>query len=528
MPAMQRQGDAVTRWQGDRATLSPFHLVTLSVIVAAYLAIGTLYAVNTPAWQVPDEPAHYNYIRDVARTGRLPVLRMGDYDQAYLERLKSNRFPPDLPIDSVRYESYQPPLYYLLATPVFVLFDGAPVPLRLFSLALGAGVIVFAFLAVRELFPACPRLALAAAGFIAFIPQHVAMMAGVNSDSLAELVMGAGLWMVVKGTKGTEATQGIWSGRKWEFALAVVVGAAFLTKVTVYPLALVAAFMILLRWRRQHPVVEWQANPRVKLATGVWEKGEAGWVVASGGMPIENPAEQLKRNLANLQTWIPALQRAARPLILDLSLVFVPALLLGALYWGRNVAVYGWPDFLGATRHAAVVQGQPRTSEWIATYGSAEVARRFLTTTFQSCWGQFGWMGVVMDRRVYLALLLYSAALTVGAIGAAVRRPSLTIAQRDGLTILGVSGLISLAVYLYYNVSFVQHQGRYLFPALIPLGLGAAVGIGQWVHWLVAAARLKGQEAGQWVEWSLTFAPIAVMAALDVFALYRFIIPALT
>jgi hypothetical protein len=208
--------------------------------------------------------------------------------------------------------------------------------------------------------------------------------------------------------------------------------------------------------------------------------------------------------------------------------VFVPALLLGALYWGRNVAVYGWPDFLGAIRHAAVVQGQPRTSEWIATYGSAEVARRFLTTTFQSFWGQFGWMGVVMDRRVYLALLLYSAALTLGAIGAAVRRPSLTTAQRDGLTILGVSGLISLAVYLYYNVSFVQHQGRYLFPALIPLGLAAAVGIGQWVHWLVAAARLKGQEAGQWVEWSLTFAPIAVMAALDVFALYRFIIPALT
>jgi len=308
----------------------------------------------------------------------------------------------------------------------------------------------------------------------------------------------------------------------------VVVGAAFLTKVTVYPLALTAALTILLRWMRQHPVVEWRANPRVKLATGVWEKDAAGWSVSSGGMPLENPSEQVTRHVANLQTWIPALWRAARPLIFDLLLVFVPALLLGALYWGRNVAVYGWPDFLGAIRHAAVVQGRPRTGEWIATYGSAEVARLFLTTTFQSFWGQFGWMGVVMDRRVYLALLLYSAALTVGAIGAAVHRPSLTTAQRDGLTILGVSGLISLAVYLYYNVSFVQHQGRYLFPALIPLGLAAAVGIGQWVHWLVAAARLKGQEAGQWVEWSLTFAPIAVMAALDVFALYRFIIPSLT
>lgn len=500
----------------------------LGLIVLAYLAIGTLYAVNTPAWQVPDEPAHYNYVRYIAQTGTLPVLQAGDYDQAYLDRLKSYRFPPDLPIDSVRYESYQPPLYYLLLTPIFIIFGGALIPLRLFSLALGAGVIGFSFLVVRELFPARPLLALTAAGFIAFIPQHVAMMAGVSSDSLAELVMGAGLWMAVKGTKGIEETQGIWPGRKWEFALALVVGAAFLTKVTAYPLALVAALATLLRWIRRRPVVEWRSNPRVKLATSLWEKSEAGWAVASGGMPLENPVEQVTRNVTNLRTWIPALWRATRPLIFDLLLVFVPALLLGALYWGRNVAVYGWPDFLGAIRHGVVVQGQPRTSEWIAAYGSVEVARRFVTTTFQSFWGQFGWMGVVMDWRVYLALWLYSALLAVGAVTALRDRWSLiTDRQRDSLTILGVSGLLTLAVYLYYNVSFVQHQGRYLFPALIPLGLAAAVGIAQWVHWLVAAARLRGQEAGQWVEWSLTFAPMAVMAALDVFALYRFIIPTL-
>jgi hypothetical protein len=123
---------------------------------------------------------------------------------------------------------------------------------------------------------------------------------------------------------------------------------------------------------------------------------------------------------------------------------------------------------------------------------------------------------------------LYSALLAVGAV-AALRDHGLRITgrQRDSLSLLGVSGLLTLAVYLYYNVSFVQHQGRYLFPALVPLGLAAAVGIAQWVHWLVVAARLKGREVGQWVEWSLTFAPIAVMAALDVLALYRFILPAL-
>src|SRR5512137_902847 len=152
----------------------------LGTIVAVYLVIGTLYAVSTPAWQVPDEPAHYNYIRYVTQTGALPVLQVGDYDQAYLSRLTSEKFPPGLPIDSVRYESWQPPLYYLLAAPLFLLFGGALLPLRLFSLALGAGVIVFTFVAAREIssHPRRNLLALAAAGFVAFIPQHVAMLAG--------------------------------------------------------------------------------------------------------------------------------------------------------------------------------------------------------------------------------------------------------------------------------------------------------------------------------------------------------------
>ena len=495
-------------------------LAALGMIVLAYLVIGAQYAALTPAWQVADEPAHYNYIRHIAQTGALPVLQPGDYDQAYLSTLTSQGFPPDRPIDSLRYESYQPPLYYLIATPVFLLFDGRLIPLRLFSLALGAGVIVFALLTVRELFPARPLLALTTAGFIAFIPQHVAMMAGVNSDSLAELVMAVGLWMAVKGTKGTEGTDGTWPGRGWRSALALVVGAAFLTKVTVYPLAVVAALAVLLRWMRQRPAVEWKPNSSLKLATGVLEKSEAGWTVGSGGMPLENPAERAAQTLSGFERWIPALWRTARPLLSDLVVVFVPALLLGALYWGRNVAVYGWPDFLGAVRHEAVVQGQPRTNEWIAAYGAAEVARRFVVTTFQSFWGQFGWMGVVMDQRAYFALRLYSAGLALGAIIAVVRRPSLTIVQRDGLMVLGVSGLITLALYLSYNLSFVQHQGRYLFPALIPTGLAAAAGL---MTWGALLARAWRRDLG----WLVPVAALSAMAALDAVALYRFIVPGL-
>ena len=79
-----------------------------------------------PAWQAPDEPAHYNYIRYLAETGRFPVLQMGDYPHDYLEEIKSRRFPPDLSIDPIRYEYHQPPLYYSLAAPVYLLAKGRP------------------------------------------------------------------------------------------------------------------------------------------------------------------------------------------------------------------------------------------------------------------------------------------------------------------------------------------------------------------------------------------------------------------
>ena len=57
------------------------------IIVLAYLIVGTLYAVYTPNWQIPDEPAHYNYIAQIADDGALPVLEMGDWQQAYQDAL---------------------------------------------------------------------------------------------------------------------------------------------------------------------------------------------------------------------------------------------------------------------------------------------------------------------------------------------------------------------------------------------------------------------------------------------------------
>jgi hypothetical protein len=45
------------------------------------------------------------------------------------------------------------------------------------------------------------------------------------------------------------------------------------------------------------------------------------------------------------------------------------------------------------------------------------------------------------------------------------------------MVLLACSGLLTLGTYLGYNIGFYQAQGRYLFPALIPIGLAGSVGL---------------------------------------------------
>ena len=143
--------------------MHPKHSLSVHVllvgIVIAYASIGALYAALTPTWQVPDEPAHYNYVRALAEGRGFPVIEPGDYDQAYRDRLTTERFPPELSVKPLEYEDHQAPLYYLLATPIFLLSGGGVLPLRLLSVVLGAGLLIVAFRAVRAVFPAQPELA---------------------------------------------------------------------------------------------------------------------------------------------------------------------------------------------------------------------------------------------------------------------------------------------------------------------------------------------------------------------------------
>ncbi|HEX2172081.1 MAG TPA: hypothetical protein VHL09_06510, partial [Dehalococcoidia bacterium] len=130
----------------------------LALVIAVYLGFASAYAQAIPAWQSPDEPAHFNYLAEIGETGGLPVLAPGDYDGPYLETLKARGFPPELPVDGIRYEGHQPPLYYLAGSLIYELSGPAPdrqklLPVRHFSIALGALALVVTFLIARLLVP---------------------------------------------------------------------------------------------------------------------------------------------------------------------------------------------------------------------------------------------------------------------------------------------------------------------------------------------------------------------------------------
>lgn len=418
----------------------------LALLIVLYLALGALYAVRTPIWQVPDEPAHYNYIRYLAEQRTLPVLQPGDYPLAYLEEIKSAKFPPDMSVDPIRYEFYQPPLYYLLMVPTYLATERLPlaqqvVALRLVSLLFGAGVVALAYATARATLsprrkeaPAEIRgasateispdlLAFGVAAFIVMLPMHLTMMAAINNDGLAELVLAGVLYLAVRVVqRGGDA-------HHWA-ALGALVGIALLTKGTTYialPLAMVAAF-----W-------------------GQRDSARRGW-------------------------WRP------------LAWVCGVAALVAGGWFLRNMAVYGWHDPLAWQRHTAVVSGQLTRAAYIAQYGSLAWAREFIRTTFHSFWGQFGWMAVPMDQRVYLALYLLCGLVMVGLALWFVRRlrersARESAAQWRPLGIMALSLALSVAQYLWLNRQLVQFQGRYLNSSLIPLALALTLGWAElWQH----------------------------------------------
>lgn len=431
--------------------------IILSAIIVIYLALAALYAIYTPKWQTPDEPAHFNYIRHIAETGALPVLQSGDYDHAYLEQIKAAKFPASMSIDAIRYEAYQPPLYYLSATPVYLIARGAGIDatviaLRLFSVALGVIVLLVAFEIVREIFPGDHLLALATVGLMATVPQHIAVSASISNDLAAELVLILILWLAVK------RVQSPISNLQFTILGGILFGAALLTKTTAY------------------------VPGAVLLITAE---------IAHVGRRSSVVGQLLK--------------------------LFALALLLAAPMFIRGALTYGITDPLGIARHDAIVVGQMTTAQAIDESGLKSVVLKFGAVTFKSFWAQFGWMGVLVNDRIYVALAIFCAIALLGFLYYVFRilrsRELLTTMQYWSIGLLAVLFVVAVADYIAYNFKFFQPQGRYLFPALVSIAFFLVIGLRE----LVAREYQR-------IVFVLLYAGFF---ALDVACLFWFIVPQL-
>jgi 4-amino-4-deoxy-L-arabinose transferase-like glycosyltransferase len=272
-------------------------LLILTGTLIAYAALAFGYATLTPIWQNPDEPAHYNYVAYVAETAGLPELRAGDWDLALLERLKNGQLVPGESVSSIRYEAWQPPLFYVLAAPIYRLTPTSDVNavvlvLRAFNALIGAATLVVAFLVARDVLPW--HLSVAVPLTIAGVPMFTSISTAVSADPLANLLSAVVLLVLMRRVRlGLDSTP----GGRWAIGTGVLVGLGLLTKLAL------AIF--------------------VPLVLGV--------VVARSSRPVRQCA-----------------------------LVLAAAALVVLPWLVHQVTTYGWSDPLATSRHAAVVLDQPR------------------------------------------------------------------------------------------------------------------------------------------------------------------------
>lgn len=341
---------------------------------------------KTPAWQNPDEPAHFNYVAFVASTGGLPVLRPGDWDSDLLQRLKTGTLQPTDDIGAIRYESWQPPLFYLLAAPVYRLGapDAALYRLRALDVVLGAITLVLAYIAARHVL--APRLAAAVPLTIAGVPMFTAVSASLSADPLANLLAAAALLALLKAPF-----------RQWPLATGALIGLGLLTKLELAIFLPVALGVVVLQSSRR---------------------------------------------------W-----RDAAILLLTVAVLLSPWLI-------HQVTSYGWSDPLATTRHSEVVTDQRRFPGFSAFW-----LQQFLTVSFHSFWGQFGWMAIIASDRLYLA---WGAISLLGLVGLIVDRRWLYHREWQ---LLFTTFAFAFIAYVGYNLSFVQYQSRYLFTAIVPIGI---------------------------------------------------------
>jgi 4-amino-4-deoxy-L-arabinose transferase-like glycosyltransferase len=215
--------------------------------VLALAVLAGVTVVRFGVWAAVDEAAHYDYLLTVAEDHRLPLI--GDSNHEVTREISfrtyprpSGRDPAALGLAGHSYEAFQPPLYYLLAAPAFMLRSDhlqKVKAVRAFDallLLLAAGAVWW----LAGLVAPQRRELAAAAGLSVLLWPGVVVRAVTISPTALELVLAivllGVLWRIHAG-----------AGRRWMAAAGALLAACLLTKATLVYLVPLAAFVLVRR-----------------------------------------------------------------------------------------------------------------------------------------------------------------------------------------------------------------------------------------------------------------------------------------
>ena len=482
----------------------PAGLTRAALILAAFGFLNAaVWSLVTPAFQPPDEAAHYAYVASLVERGRVPSTERirGETPYTGEEQEAVDRTavgvvqnpagrPPWTELQEQQVAdaiadlgsraraggggltaaSAYPPSYYALEAVPYAAGRDSTIwtriwLMRLLSALMAAGSVALAFLFVREMLPSVPWAAPAAALAVACEPMFAFIGGAVNNDSLLILLATALLYLLARVLqRGLDVRLALATG--------LVLGLGIAAKPHMY------AF----------------------LPLAVATLGYAAWRQRSGARALGLQAVAFVAPLAALVV--------LRYVTAGLPLFDEGAGIEGATLRGTGqgepfsagqFASYLWQWFLP---HLGFM------TDWFPFLAGPPVYRVF----FVGFWADFGHLDTKFPGWVYVLLLVASVA-ALGAAAAVVWRERARLGQiwpRLALAALAVVGLALLVILRSYlarignGLPQAFAQGRYLLPVVAIFGLTLAV-----------AALAAGRERGIVVATAF----VTALAALNAFAL---------
>jgi 4-amino-4-deoxy-L-arabinose transferase-like glycosyltransferase len=463
----------------------PERYLRFAIIAYFFIYAGTM-AFLTPPYEGPDEIAHLEYMNFLARNHRLP-------DQTD---------PMDGGITS--WEHHQPPLYYVLGAAVLTLAksdhavdinlekhgrwvrppgaDGVMGDLfvlsadrnifylfRLLSVLMGAVTLVYVFRTSSLLLPADARAWTVFPGlFVATLPQFAFDSAILNNDSLANLLAAAAIYYAYAAADQAARSRNY-------VGLGISLGLGLLAKKTLLvllPMVLVLLVAAVLKGNRKRRIVALSS-----IAVALTVLIASGWYLRNyrlyGKFLAGSVEEKLLPYLVHRQSlfseWFVGSYWHSPGASLGTATISVVGILM-------TLVVAGYHGFPRAIRLSALtVLGLAAAISPVFFRDNIldRYVGKFAAGLYTSFIGNFGQMSLPLPDAIYVG---YGIVMGIASTGLLFELSEKGF--RD-LKILIACGFVACAVagVTYYNLTFVQPQGRLLFPALAPLACLVSVGL---------------------------------------------------